>query len=180
MNSCGFSLQGSKHLRDGPVMYRRPSPVQSPCTRDCIVPRGFRIRCLSKTSNLVDVGGIVLPDNVDFVVDGERVAQVFGGRVLLVLVDRIHRNLRPVGFKFTTQHFNIAPPVCMVERVAPAMHGHETMTLLDPINEGLSVRQRQITRGIREDDAVCIFLNFQGSAFPWRLLVGYPCPPWHF
>src|SRR4051812_23623023 len=78
--------------------------------------------------------------------------------MLRVLVDAIDLCLLPVMmFKLATDHFHIGVEWLMPpESVGSRVHSYKPFAGLDPIEKRLLIREREIARGVGENDGIII------------------------
>src|SRR5678815_1232154 len=102
---------------------------------------GLAVRMFVQYQQFVNACWIVLLNDVDLVVDRERISQVFRGWMLLVLDNRVDGYLGSMTIEFSAKHFNVRRiSIPMVQRVASAVHGHKGMSIPHPVNKRLSIR----------------------------------------
>src|ERR1051325_4108692 len=109
---------------------------------------------LVQSENSVDLIAMKIFEEVNFVKDGVFRAEVLRGRMVRVHVDTIDASLGMMCEEFAAEHLDIGR--ITVKSVAGGMGANERFARLDPFDEGVAIRERQVARGVGEDDTVVI------------------------
>jgi len=104
--------------------------------------------------------GVVVFELVDFLLGNDpALADLRAGRMLRVLVQAFHADLRAVMLKLAAEHVNVAGP--MVKGVARGVNADEGVSLPDPVEQSLRVGYWQISGRAGENHAVVILQRFR-------------------
>ncbi len=104
---------------------------------------------------------------INLVENSERRAQMPGRGVFRVVVLAIHFDLGVMGLKLAAEHFDIRRKT--VECVAGRVHADERFARLDPVNERLFVRQREVAGRVGKDGAVVLLQRVGFHLFSYLL-----------
>ena len=104
--------------------------------------------------------------NIDFIFDRERRAKIFAGGMFRVLIDAGDFDLRAVGFEFGSNHFGVRIKRRVTAKcVGGRVHSDERVTIRNPFQKGVLVRQWQIAGRVGENNSVIIFQSCRRHFF---------------